>query len=350
MTGSQRFQREFVIKSSRPFLSFFLAALCFASSSVAQVRGKPQRELGLVVMDTDDPCHLTVDGRDEGLISPTATKKLEVSAGEHILKCTIEEIPDLVWRKVVDVKNSHQVAALILLKALHMQHEAATSQQQNSGASMAETKAAAMKVHFDAGLTALMQAELVRAEVDRLPWDRQSNMRSRLDQASGTAVTELRTALEAIPEADVNRELILAKLGEAYELDDNYADAISAYQKAVALAPDPFYYNSLGNSLARIGRFDDALAVYRKAVELDPMNAAVYRRNFAIGLYNSGRIKESIEPLKEAIEADPNNAQAWYVLGAALVNMMEFEQELSLIHISRCRRYAVCRSRWSPYH
>jgi len=23
---------------------------------------------------------------------------------------------------------------------------------------------------------------------------------------------------------------------------------------------------------------------------------------------------------------------------------------LSLIHISRCRRYAVCRSRWSPYH
>ena len=25
-------------------------------------------------------------------------------------------------------------------------------------------------------------------------------------------------------------------------------------------------------------------------------------------------------------------------------------QDLSLIHICRCRRYAVCRSRWSPYH
>ena len=25
-------------------------------------------------------------------------------------------------------------------------------------------------------------------------------------------------------------------------------------------------------------------------------------------------------------------------------------QSLSLIHIWRCRRYAVCRSRWSPYH
>ena len=27
-----------------------------------------------------------------------------------------------------------------------------------------------------------------------------------------------------------------------------------------------------------------------------------------------------------------------------------FSLKLSLIHIWRCRRYAVCRSRWSPYH
>eukprot|EP00826_Nyctotherus_ovalis_P017157 TRINITY_DN1502_c0_g1_i4.p1 TRINITY_DN1502_c0_g1~~TRINITY_DN1502_c0_g1_i4.p1 ORF type:complete len:154 (-),score=20.85 TRINITY_DN1502_c0_g1_i4:24-485(-) len=28
----------------------------------------------------------------------------------------------------------------------------------------------------------------------------------------------------------------------------------------------------------------------------------------------------------------------------------KLEVSLSLIHICRCRRYAVCRSRWSPYH
>eukprot|EP00826_Nyctotherus_ovalis_P011845 TRINITY_DN13083_c0_g1_i4.p1 TRINITY_DN13083_c0_g1~~TRINITY_DN13083_c0_g1_i4.p1 ORF type:complete len:109 (+),score=24.98 TRINITY_DN13083_c0_g1_i4:458-784(+) len=28
----------------------------------------------------------------------------------------------------------------------------------------------------------------------------------------------------------------------------------------------------------------------------------------------------------------------------------EWVYKLSLIHICRCRRYAVCRSRWSPYH
>eukprot|EP00826_Nyctotherus_ovalis_P021732 TRINITY_DN17071_c0_g1_i2.p2 TRINITY_DN17071_c0_g1~~TRINITY_DN17071_c0_g1_i2.p2 ORF type:complete len:107 (+),score=22.97 TRINITY_DN17071_c0_g1_i2:413-733(+) len=32
--------------------------------------------------------------------------------------------------------------------------------------------------------------------------------------------------------------------------------------------------------------------------------------------------------------------------------VLEFnnKEDLSLIHICRCRRYAVCRSRWSPYH
>jgi tetratricopeptide (TPR) repeat protein len=55
------------------------------------------------------------------------------------------------------------------------------------------------------------------------------------------------------------------------------------------------------------------------------MNTAMYWRNFAVGLYNSGRIKESLEPLKKATEADPKNAQAWYLLGAALVNTMDFK-------------------------
>ena len=29
---------------------------------------------------------------------------------------------------------------------------------------------------------------------------------------------------------------------------------------------------------------------------------------------------------------------------------LQYKQGLSLIHIWRCRRYSLCRSRWSPYH
>jgi tetratricopeptide (TPR) repeat protein len=193
----------------------------------------------------------------------------------------------------------------------------------------AEARAAfaAMKVRFDAGLAALEQAKAARAQMDRLPRDQQASLQPQFQQTSGTAVTELSAALEGMQPTDANRGLVLARLGEAYELTGKYAEAATTYQQAVAAKPDAASYNNLGNSLARTGKVDDALAAYQKAIELDPTNTAVYWRNFAVGLYNSGRIKESVDPLRKATEADPRNAQAWYLLGAALVNTMEFKTE-----------------------
>ena len=91
--------------------------------------------------------------------------------------------------------------------------------------------------------------------------------------------------------------------------------------------PDPAYYNNLGNCLARIGKTDDATAAYQQAIQLDPTNTAMYWRNLAVGLYNTGKIKESLDPLRKATDADPKSAQAWYLLGAALVFTMEFKQD-----------------------
>ena len=191
----------------------------------------------------------------------------------------------------------------------------------------AKAKFAEMKQHFDAGTAALEQAKQLRAQVDKMPKDQQATSQGQVDQTTGTAITEFNAALEGTAETDPNRNIVLARLGEAYEIDNKYSDAAGAYAKAVALKPDPSYYNNLGNSLARTGTIDDALTAYQKAIELDPMNTAMYWRNFAIGLYNSGRIKESVDPLKKATDADPKNAQAWYLLGAALVNTMDFKQD-----------------------
>lgn len=191
----------------------------------------------------------------------------------------------------------------------------------------AKAKFAAMKQHFDAGTAALEQAKQTRAQVEKMPKDQQASAQGQLEQADATAVTEFNTALEQTAESDPNRNIVLARLGEAYEIGNKYSDAAGAYAKAAALKPDPSYYNNLGNSLARTGKTDEALVAYQKAIELDPMNTAMYWRNFSIGLYNTGRIKESVDPLKKATQADPKNAQAWYLLGAALVNTMDFKQE-----------------------
>jgi len=191
----------------------------------------------------------------------------------------------------------------------------------------AKAKFAAMKGHFDAGTMALDQAKGIRAQMDKLPKDQQASMQGQLDMAATTATTELQAALEGTGDTDSNRPLILAKIGEAYETDGKFNDAAGAYQKAVALKMDPAYYNNLGNCLARIGKTDEATAAYQQAIMLDPTNTAMYWRNLSVGLYNTGKIKESIDPLKKATDADPKSAQAWYLLGAALVNTMDFKQD-----------------------
>jgi tetratricopeptide (TPR) repeat protein len=79
--------------------------------------------------------------------------------------------------------------------------------------------------------------------------------------------------------------------------------------------------------LARAGKIEDAKAAYEKSAEADPTNAATAWRNFGISLYNAGRLKEAVEPLKKSTDLDPKSAQAWYLLGAALVGSMETKKE-----------------------
>jgi tetratricopeptide (TPR) repeat protein len=247
-----------------------------------------------------------------------------IPAGEYTVTLTFNR--EVVYETVASLAPGQDLRLNINFQELQAK-QAADAEEAARKAAEAREKFAQMKTRFDAGLAALEQAKTTRAEMSRLPRDQQASLKGQLDQSANTAVTELQAALAALPETDNNRGLVLARLGEAYELTEKYADAVTTYQQAVAAKPDPASYNNLGNSLARTGKVDEALAAYQKAIELDPTNTAMYWRNFAVGLYNSGRIKESVEPLKRATEADPRSAQAWYLLGAALVNTMEFRTE-----------------------
>eukprot|EP00826_Nyctotherus_ovalis_P020206 TRINITY_DN16327_c0_g2_i3.p1 TRINITY_DN16327_c0_g2~~TRINITY_DN16327_c0_g2_i3.p1 ORF type:complete len:254 (-),score=19.34 TRINITY_DN16327_c0_g2_i3:15-776(-) len=55
------------------------------------------------------------------------------------------------------------------------------------------------------------------------------------------------------------------------------------------------------------------------------------------------------EPLEENRDYYIVTKDIWDYL-RSIYRGFELPRDLSLIHICRCRRYAVCRSRWSPYH
>jgi len=190
----------------------------------------------------------------------------------------------------------------------------------------AEAQFQALKTHYDAGIAAITQMKAAQTKLAATPKDQQDPVKAEINQAGGTAVTELSAALELEKPDDPNRPIILSRLGEAYESMSKWQEAADTYQKAIALKPDTAAnYNNLGNDLAKLGKVDDARTAYQKYVDLNPTDAALAWRNFGTVLYNSNRMKESIEPLQKATTLDPKNATAWLLLGIALVNTMEFK-------------------------
>ena len=76
-----------------------------------------------LLIDTDDTCQLFLDDEDKGDVTPDKALKSTVGLGDHILKCKIKSAPDLVWRKVITVKDTSQVAEVVALKSLHLQYD-----------------------------------------------------------------------------------------------------------------------------------------------------------------------------------------------------------------------------------
>lgn len=205
--------------------------------------------------------------------------------------------------------------------------QGAAVQEQMKKQEEEKQKFESMKAHFATGNTILDQARQVRAEMQKAPAEQRDPLKQKLTELTGQAVTEFEAAQKAAGEKDPNMHLLWAKLGEAYDLAGRNEDAAKAYEQAIALKPEVAgYYNNYGNVLARQGKIEEAQKAYVKSAELDPANAANAWRNFGIVLYNAGKMKEAIEPLKKAAEIDPKSAQTWYLLGAALVNTMEFKQ------------------------
>ena len=183
-----------------------------------------------------------------------------------------------------------------------------------------------MKQHFEAGTAALDQAKQARDAMMKAPADQREALKPNVTSLNEKAIAEFEAAKAAAPEKDPNQQLIMARLGDAYDAAGRADDAMAAYKRAIELKPSFAYYNNLGGIQGRAGKIDDASASYQKAAELDPAQAAQAWRNFGITMYNASKYKDAVEPLKKSTELDPKNAQSWYLLGTVLVGSMGFKK------------------------
>jgi tetratricopeptide (TPR) repeat protein len=100
------------------------------------------------------------------------------------------------------------------------------------------------------------------------------------------------------------------KMGHAYEDEQKWAEAISCYEKALAINPRMGQaWLGMGVALEHRDRFADALAAFRKAVADDPGFAPGHYL-LGLSLERNGRSKEAREEYQRALELDPNLQEA----------------------------------------
>eukprot|EP00826_Nyctotherus_ovalis_P039985 TRINITY_DN3887_c0_g1_i7.p1 TRINITY_DN3887_c0_g1~~TRINITY_DN3887_c0_g1_i7.p1 ORF type:complete len:300 (+),score=74.80 TRINITY_DN3887_c0_g1_i7:94-993(+) len=121
-------------------------------------------------------------------------------------------------------------------------------------------------------------------------------------------------------------------------------------------------------SIANVGKFDQAWEgaevvkfvkdFFAEHGDFPPTNTSFYRIGRLLGKGAFGKVSlgmhkltgklVAVKSLKKQCLAD--EASKKKVMQEISILKRLRHPNLSLIHICRCRRYAVCRSRWSPYH
>lgn len=202
-----------------------------------------------------------------------------------------------------------------------------------------EKNFAGMKGHFDAGVAAMNDAGQLRTQMQAAPSDQRSSFQEKMKADYQTAINEFEQAEQAVSPKDVNNHaLVQGNLGVAYESAGRYDDAVTAVQKAIALKPTAGYYVSLATDIAKSAtahpdpknpdtKLKEASEACDKAAALDPTSAGLCWRNLGIVYSNAGRMKEASEALQKATQADPKNPDGWYLLGGALLGLMDTKQQ-----------------------
>jgi tetratricopeptide (TPR) repeat protein len=110
-------------------------------------------------------------------------------------------------------------------------------------------------------------------------------------------------------------------LGRAYEMENDYDQALYNYDRAIKDAPT-YLAPRMGRARIRVARHEYTLALeeLEPAIAIDPGRPEIY---FQIGYsyYNMREDKKAVDALKKAVKIDKSHAESWYYLGLSYKNL-----------------------------
>lgn len=156
----------------------------------------------------------------------------------------------------------------------------------------------------------------------------------KLDEAEAIYKEIIGRNEEAKPEAKL-KPTDLAKLefnlGVVYEKRKDYANAETAYKKALEL--DPLLaqaYDGLGNVYQAQNRPDAAVQIFQQAAAAQPNNGKL---NYDLGLFlwSKGKNAEAYEALTKAAALMPDNPEVQYHLGVTAIGLNKNDEALQFL-------------------
>ena len=153
-----------------------------------------------------------------------------------------------------------------------------------------------------------------------------------------SAITDLDVG--NLREADQTISRILARdpdhaqtykvLGDWYEVQGLFPEAISAYKQAIKLQPDFVEaYAYLAQVLRNTGEFDPAFFCYKKALNLRPTWTELYFQ-WGQAYYWSGDIPKAIRCYQKTLEQNPNHVNSYFTLAMAYGQLGDTKRAIAL--------------------
>ncbi len=144
----------------------------------------------------------------------------------------------------------------------------------------------------------------------------------------GEAIDSYREALRINPE-DAETWI---NLGIAYGKQGRYNKAIGSFREALRINPEhaESWYN-LGVIYGKQGRYDKAIDSYREALRINPEHAKAWY-NLGIAYGKQGRYDKAIDSYREALRINPEDAEAWNNLGIAYTRQERYDKAIDSYH------------------
>jgi TolB-like protein/Tfp pilus assembly protein PilF len=156
---------------------------------------------------------------------------------------------------------------------------------------------------------------------------------------------EAYTSLGFLEHYRSNYEAAEAAFQRALELNPNYVtayhwssdllglslgrrdEALELIMKAAELDPrSPIILRMVGESYARLGRFDESLAWYRKSIEIESGFASGYLRIGDHYWWVEGKLDEAVRWLRKSVSLDPGNPEMSASLGWLFLDLGDLDR------------------------